>query len=153
MQVRFYIFVLLLLFICVDVVQSQQFIYTYSATGNRKQCYVGFAKIAASPDVQEQYTETIDNIQFKIFPNPTKGLLKIDNDDISQPVPSRYLFTSSAIRSRSCPFSVYPNSIENVSKPHLINCGILLISLPDTIVPIFISCMLIPPSILFTIIN
>jgi len=64
------------------VVQSAQFIYTYSATGNRKQCYVGFAKIVSPnlPGEQEQYIEKIDNIQFNIFPNPTKGLLKINID-------------------------------------------------------------------------
>ena len=75
-----YIFALLLLFVCVDVAQAQRFIYEYSPTGNRKKCYVGFAKIASPnfPEEQEQYTEKIDNIQFNIYPNPTKGLLKVD---------------------------------------------------------------------------
>jgi len=82
MKLKFYILFLLLLFICIEVAQSQRFIYEYSATGNRKQCYVGFAKIVSPnlPDEQEQYTEKIDNIQFNIFPNPTKGLLKIRID-------------------------------------------------------------------------
>jgi len=85
MKLKINILVLLLLFICVEVAQSQPpqtFFYEYSATGNRKQCYVGFAKIVSPnlPDEQEQYTEKIDNIQFNIFPNPTKGLLKINID-------------------------------------------------------------------------
>jgi len=70
----------LLLFICIDVIYSQNYIYEYSPTGNRKHCYVGFAKIV-SPNLaneQEDYTEKIDNIQFNIYPNPTKGLLKIN---------------------------------------------------------------------------
>ena len=81
MKLKKYIFILLLLFFSIEIaqVQAQQSLnYEYSATGNRKKVYVGFAKIAATPDKQEEYTETLDNIQFRIYPNPTKGLLKID---------------------------------------------------------------------------
>ena len=74
-----FLFALLLSFVCVDIAQAQ-LTYSYSATGNRQNVHIGFAKIAATPDEQEEYTETLDNIQFKIFPNPTKGLLKINID-------------------------------------------------------------------------
>ena len=76
----FKIFVFILLFIAVDFasVYAVTLRYEYTPTGNRKKCYVGFAKIAATPDKQEEYTEIIDDIKFKIFPNPTKGLMKIN---------------------------------------------------------------------------
>jgi hypothetical protein len=71
-----YLLVLLLLF-CLDTVAYSQLIYEYSPTGNRKRCYVGLAKISATPDKQEEYTEILDDIQFTIYPNPTKGLMKV----------------------------------------------------------------------------
>ena len=77
MDLKNIIFLLFLLFFCFDISLALPLNYTYSATGNRKQCYVGFAKIAVSPDEQEEYIETLDSIQFNIYPNPTKGLLKI----------------------------------------------------------------------------
>ncbi|MCL2040058.1 MAG: T9SS type A sorting domain-containing protein [Bacteroidetes bacterium] len=82
MSIKSYIFVFLLLFISVEVAQAQPLApptlyYHYSPTGNRMVCYVGYAKIAVNPDEQEEYTETLDSIKFNIYPNPTKGLLKV----------------------------------------------------------------------------
>jgi hypothetical protein len=62
-----------------EILQAQ-LRYSYSPTGNRVVSYIGFAKIAANPGEQEEYTETLGNIKFNIYPNPTKGLLKINVD-------------------------------------------------------------------------
>ncbi len=82
MRLKNYLLALLLLLAYVDVAQAQQLTYEYSPTGNRRQCYVGFAKIVSPdlPEKQEQYTETMDSIQFTVYPNPTKGLLKVGID-------------------------------------------------------------------------
>ena len=86
MKLRKYFFILFILFVNIEIAQAvQQLKYDYSPIGNRKKCYIGHMKIASpiSPEEQEEYTETLDNIQFNIYPNPTKGLLKIAiNTDI-----------------------------------------------------------------------
>lgn len=68
---------------CADILQAQpiqKLMYDYSPTGNRRKCYVGYMKIVSpsASEEQEQYSDTIDNIQFSIYPNPTKGIMKIN---------------------------------------------------------------------------
>ena len=62
--------------------------YRYDAAGNRiSRTIVMSSRSAPAPPVEEQpvvYTEVFSDIQLKIYPNPTDGLLKVEISNLPE---------------------------------------------------------------------
>lgn len=59
------------------------YVYTYDASGNRTERVIDLTKSAQivnnlSSEKDEEITEELTNFNLKIYPNPTKGILKIE---------------------------------------------------------------------------
>lgn len=68
----------LIMFILFIPVRAQDKIsYAYDASGNRTERVMVLTK-SATVTTQEVFTDTVKERQVKIYPNPTKGLLKVE---------------------------------------------------------------------------
>lgn len=82
------LFLLALLYPCIQQAQNKKYEHDYDATGNRiaqrvvnmtKSSQKGQDSLNANEDVSgsEIYEETLGELEIKVYPNPTKGKLKV----------------------------------------------------------------------------
>jgi len=69
--------------VCLQALHSQNTVsYGYDAAGNRISRTIVIPPLRSAPESQDEqpvvYSETLSDIELKIYPNPTDGLLKVE---------------------------------------------------------------------------
>ena len=70
--------------LCLQTYSQNKVSYGYDAAGNRVSRFIDLSSLrsASAPDEEEQpaavYSEKLSDIEIKIYPNPTAGLLKVE---------------------------------------------------------------------------
>ena len=79
--------ILVLLFTFGYGVASAQVSYGYDASGNRIYSSITLTKssvVNSSDSITKPSTELLDNLEIKIYPNPTKGQLTVDVSGLNE---------------------------------------------------------------------
>jgi hypothetical protein len=59
-------------------VTDSTYVYTYDSSGNRTERVINFNKSARIDSNLSTITEELGELSIKIYPNPTKGILKVE---------------------------------------------------------------------------
>lgn len=74
------------------------FVYTYDASGNRTERVIDLTKSAeiaassSSTNEEQLFEAELANLDIRIYPNPTKGLLKVEIPDIGDIKPTLVIY-------------------------------------------------------------
>jgi|WetSurMetagenome_2_1015567.scaffolds.fasta_scaffold00864_13 hypothetical protein len=89
---RKYFFILALIFLCsINSIAQTSVVFAYDENGNRTSRSISVTQVQTKSDVDTTQTPDIEDLSVKIYPNPTKGILKVET--ISLPENSKILAT------------------------------------------------------------